>query len=480
MTISNHIYRKGTIRALGLPNRREESVRHGEYDKPRSYRYKTLMKVSFENSFYNGNDNQCTSFTVYPTIATHELIKKLGLLIRYNSSSFEVLYDEEKENLTQNLIKYLLRKTGHESHTGEFKYTWKRLSFILSLEKDTEFLNFTAIPTNINPSEKNLYYSNAVKNFDSQCNEEVDVILHRQPSGGLKTVSSQYGVDVSHKVEYISVYNLSFDTDNQEKPVLRIPRCIPYSLAQIKTFSNVSYDEMIAYCEEHGIDWKNKQYCSSTITPPDPDKPKHCFVCATTLFVDFSKLEEGHYTIVKEDASGQALGKAQTVLYTEEYPVPLIFLDLMFSQPAANCEGVYPVTELSGTPESPHGDIDTVDYSIQFNARKTFWQYYIVPKNGFDTYSNLSIRSLEDDGITFEGPVTEHLNNGSKAHVFTSNKKIDLLEQTTYRFELKGKHHLSERTKTLYKPLPGADSQQLFKIFIEGQKENASKTYVYI
>lgn len=123
-------------------------------------------------------------------------------------------------------------------------------------------------------------------------------------------------------------------------------------------------------------------------------------------------------------------------------------------------------------------------FNINFEARATQWQYYVINKNAVPL-SNPAISGKES--ITFEGPEQVTLPTGEKALLFTSNTtNILLSEKPKYKFDLinknasSGTNQKSSGGKVLIKGLPVPDVSRIGIIENNEQNQVTSPMYIYL
>ncbi len=118
-----------------------------------------------------------------------------------------------------------------------------------------------------------------------------------------------------------------------------------------------------------------------------------------------------------------------------------------------------------------------VPYSIQFDARATQWQYYIISRNA-KAENNLEIKGKTD--MTFSNPQEVTIASGEKALLFTSTSPIILQEKPSYKFDLvsTGSTNTKLSNKVIYKGLPNPDPRNVATI--QNINQLASPMYVYI
>ncbi|GGB79254.1 hypothetical protein GCM10007424_19270 [Flavobacterium suaedae] len=122
-------------------------------------------------------------------------------------------------------------------------------------------------------------------------------------------------------------------------------------------------------------------------------------------------------------------------------------------------------------------------YIIQFEAKKTQWQYYIINRSKVEC-NNLAITGKEN--ITFQGPDTITTAGGEQAILFTSGDVlIPLKEKPEYSLSLisqpeQTNSKIKSSNKIIYKGLPTPTPDNIG--FAKGNKLDsiASPMYVYI
>ena len=395
---------------------------HHRPEKARKFSYRRLFQVRFEHSYYNNNDFRCPDFEVRPTVATRQLLTSLGLLFKDEGIGFSVLYNRLRSEL---LLDYLRRQfqrpPSPDGDAGEG--VWTRLSFVLCL-RNTYFVNFTDVPIDLSSSEANLYFTNR------WAEETSPDVVALNPDGSppgeelLRPVPTSLAVAIGPETEEILVRSISGET------VMCVPRCFPESQLNRLAVGSVR--------------------CSDRQTMTSPD----CF--DDQLYLDFSELPEDKYRIewVPEPMS-LLPGFSEPVLYTQSYPIPLGFVNVLFTRPRPDVEGgVYPVRDLFASPGSL-STIETVYYTLSFRRRSTFWNYFIVPRPESKRYPDINITSL-DSPETFGDYETVRLANGAFAYKFSSRSPIALEQRPEQRFQL-----LSGDDQLLMRRLPAPSVERV-------------------
>ena len=398
----------------------------------RKFFYETLMKVSVLHTYYNASDFLCPDFTFQPIPASAALMEKLGLLFRPEKTGFSVLYDKERED---SLLKFLRRQIDKR---GE---VWTRLSFQMILNNDY-FVNFTHVPVATDPASRNFYFSN-----QNAHTSKWGMLLNpgAHVSGGqlLPVVPGQLAVPASldgHTIDEIQVYDISGEE------VLCVPRCVTEEAAKTKPPSDFT-------CKDKGT-----------------------YRCTDTIQINFAALREDRYEIAFVDQKGVELGERQDVLWTAFYPMPLCFIDLLFTSPTGEDPEKYPVRDLFRPRDSK---VVGATYTLRFERRSTLWNYYIVPpRPGWIT--DLKMRILPPIKARFAGPSRVVLPDGREAFKFSGSTSIPLQQQPACNFQLLGRHKHWPHEKVLVDRLPAASYRQILPKREGGRTRNYSDIYVYV
>lgn len=117
---------------------------------------------------------------------------------------------------------------------------------------------------------------------------------------------------------------------------------------------------------------------------------------------------------------------------------------------------------------------DSVIYEINFKARETQWQYYIINK-GSIPLNNPAITKKGD--IQFEGPEEVTIETGEKALLFSSNNRsFSLSEKPKYKFDLVDINNESSTLIIKNLPMPAVFNMKIIK----NSKGNQAVSSVYI
>lgn len=410
----------------------------------RKYYYRRLMQVSVFNSYYNTSGERCADFQVQPTPTSRNLMASLGLLFKDEGTGFSVLYDTKdtdvnpdtgrRENRLVSYLRLVMERStmsppADSSPRPPLPQVWTRLSFVLSLN-NPYFINQTDVPIDLNPAEKNLYYTNQRVRDSSPPGEPV-----LEPEI-LPTASTQVSVRMEEDDFGVDLLAISGET------VTCIPRCVPVDLVK-KTGNPAAIT-----CKEV------KDY-----SPPEKE------VCRTDAYLDLSRFPEDPYTVRMVPSTSLPPPREHRILYTTSDPLPLCFVNLLLTRPTEDYpEGVYPVKNLYDEGSPPRAaKIVPVHYQLRFKERSTLWCYYIVPQPQSRKLEGLQINqyvpnsraSSPPEGIEFYGPCCVKLANGQRAYRFVSVEPIPLRQRSPYHFRL------FDHQGVLVKRLPVAGPQQV-------------------
>jgi|GEM_PF-1476593 len=425
--------------------------RQGE-NAARKFYYERLSRVTVRHTYYDRSQGRRPSFTARPTPTTRELMHDLGLLFRQDEHGFSILYNLKTQ---QDLFAFLRRQWPEALNQPQppppcwqqrvENWTpgiWARLSFVLALS-DPYFLNFTQIPIDTNPGVANFFFSNQNAHETSTGAVLLTPPGRNRVTGAdlLEVVPSQLRVEFCPDAEQLWVSSISGEV------VACLPRCF-----ELEALTRVPVDD---------IDCRYAVACS-------PDPPEGVLQ-REQVYVNFAKLPEDKYLLEQVDAQCQPVTcltsedepgsrMPQEVLYTELYPMPLCFIDLLFTNPNGQQPGIYPVRNLWKTQETR---VEEVDYVLRFTRRETWWSYYIVPQPRWEPFENLRIES-RGHRVEFAGPCCVRLADGSRAYRFVSKEPLALEQHSRYRFQLFGRR-LSRNglEETLVERLPVASNRQV-------------------
>ena len=458
------------------------------------------MELRVTNSYYSSPNSKransafgrstkadvCEDFDINPTPASKQLMRKLGLLFRKTPSGIQILYDRAR---TESLIEYL-RQCGAQ-RTKQLKQWeakqdkegtnwkiqpspdpfWSRLSFTLALN-NPDFVNFTRIPINNGPCNANFYFTNqrahilsATPSIPTTAGEgELGQVLLNQDRF-VRAISS------GKKKNYMRVVPPSFAAP------------VPLSVNEVQVLDISGFPVTDAY----------RWHLNAM----------RMLIASDEIFLDFSGLPEDTYTICWT-------GNRQQVIYATPSPVPLAFIDLLFSNPsgedppgvpissslaqlpasgnvvaasrsaAADQQGVYPVRNLADS----KCRIEPVNYQLAFTSRKTTWIYLVIQQPS-DRFHKLEI--LPHGSFKNRGPIV--LERGVVAEGFESVNELPFQQFPKEKFKLVGQRKHDTEKIPIVDPLPVPTYQQIYPSPFPGPahsfsqevwKKEYSRNYVYV
>jgi hypothetical protein len=116
-------------------------------------------------------------------------------------------------------------------------------------------------------------------------------------------------------------------------------------------------------------------------------------------------------------------------------------------------------------------------FRINFNARSTQWQYFIVNKNAVV----LDAPAIAKSAFSFNAPEQVTIDSGEEAILFSSgNNLIPLSEIPKYKFDLINNTSGRSSPKVLFKGLPNPDVKKIGIVNVNGQKQFSSPMYIYL
>ncbi|HVG43233.1 MAG TPA: hypothetical protein VM890_00845, partial [Longimicrobium sp.] len=348
-----------------------------------------------------------------------------------------VLYDALRKD---QLISYLAaRRTDRGA--------WTRLSFLLSL-RNPYFVSISDLPIDTHATTRNFYLTNR----QAHRRGKKMVLLTpgtRVTAAELKPVTGgQLVQPVTPAVEAVQLLDLS------GAPVLTEPCCKPVPVL------------------------KNGEPVMKGGEPVTEMK------CTDRVFLDFSTLPEDLYTVQETYVDGRATNLGDW-LYTSLFPMPLCYVELLFSDPDGAPTGVYPVElpppgQTTGGTVAPGG----VDYTLRFTRRETWWSYYVMPQAPKGELHDLRIEHLPEPGsgadprVRFLGPCKVRLPGGRRAWRFLSACPLPLEQRSRLHLRLHGRTARMTRAGVLVDRLPVASPQQVLPIPAQVAYEQARESLV--
>ncbi len=384
-----------------------------------------LFSVTVTHNYYTLNHGLCSDFAIRPTPTTASLMLSLGLILRSEEAGFSIFIPQERQ---QDLVSYLRQNIQTEDPGSGY---WERLTFSMQLINPL-FVGITALPIDIKTSQGNLYACN----IQAHQNESSAV---RLPSGNFVGSESLYPL-VGNE------FTLTLPATTAKVTVLDIS--------------------------------------GATAAPAEGSPPITISQSGTKKYalLNLDGLPYDLYTITAWDANNQSLnesGYPRKVLYVAPQPDALVLVNILFTQPTPSAAGIYPIPSLFD-PDDDLSAWQAVTYQLPFNARSTYWQYFIVSQNSLGELSNLEIHGA---GSQFQQTtVPTPLPDGSMAMVFTTAKALPLRQKSPQHFQLKGLRrdvHGQENAIVIGR-LPVAASTPVWPAPDEQPISGLSEIFVYV
>ena len=388
------------------------------------HRYTRLFSVTIKHNYYTLEKGLCPDFSVVPTPTTATLMASLDLLLKDERTGFSVFYTSDS---LPKIVSYLRREEQEAGSTPGF---WSRLTFLLELG-NPEFIGITALPIDTKSSKANLYGCNMQAHL-----EDGAALL---PPGQYMDGHSLHPVVGSET------------TVNLPRTACRV------------TVADIS---------------------GATVIPQPGAKPVRIYRApngAKSARLDFSSLPYDLYTVVVT-----LRGRRKTEVRYPRLYVPsgdsMALLDMLFTQPTRESDGgIYPIPPLfDGAPPPDPRRCGNVAYRLPFDARATYWRYYVVSDVPGGSLSDLSIRGA---GARFEqDPTPVPLPDGSSAIKFTSDTMLPLRQKSPQRFQLRGlrRDPGGHENVIALSRLPVAPAAPVWPALHHPDTTGTSEMYVYV
>lgn len=340
--------------------------------------FERLFRVVVTHTYYTQDAGLCRDLRFTPDSASASLMASLGMLFKEEEAGFSVLI---QPRAIEGLVQYLRRQA--RSGLGPPEY-WTRLTFLMTMV-NPQFVGVTAVPISTKPTEVNFYANNMTAHGSG---DSVVLPPRRYMDGGtlVPVTGSQMTVPVTPGAAYVALADLSGAV------VHRFPITL-----------------------------------SDKATNP------------TRVTIDLGQCAYGYYTISLEGADEQAIDDRlypRQALYVPPRPVTMGALEILFTRPTPDSRGVYPLRRPSHgkqavTPENG------LTYRLPFDARSTYWQYYVVAQDAGGTLEDLDITGT---GTSFRRqPHPVRLPDGASAILFEAQDALPLRQKSPQRFRLTGR-----------------------------------------
>lgn len=349
----------------------------------------------------------------------------LGLILRSEEAGFSIYLPQERQ---QDLISYLRKNIQTEDPGSGY---WERLTFSMHLINPL-FVGITALPIDVKTTQCNSY----------ACN----IQAHQDASSEARLSSGDF-------VGSESLYPIV-----GEEFTLTLPA----------TTAKVTVRDISA----------------ATVVPPQGAPPIAISQSGTNKYalLNLSGLPYDLYTVTAWDSNSQPInesGYPRKVLYVAPQPDALVLADILFTQPTPSAAGVYPIPSLFDLKDDL-STWQTIAYQLPFNARSTYWKYFVVSQNSLGRLEDLEIQGA---GTKFQQErMPTPLPDGSSAIVFTAAEALPLRQKSPQHFQLKGQRrdvHGQENAIVIDR-LPVAANTPVWPAPDEQPISGLSEIFVYV
>lgn len=144
------------------------------------------------------------------------------------------------------------------------------------------------------------------------------------------------------------------------------------------------------------------------------------------------QLAYGRYTVVIDGAGGD---RTDYLYVPDKPPLSLCLIDLLLTWPGHDNDTETPDSRF---PVSASGDINPVAIDITFQARETYWHYYVVTRG--QAPGAAPDLNITGTSTTFTRS-RAHLPNGDLAVLFSATTPLAMRQRSPNRFTLSGQRH---------------------------------------
>ncbi|WP_448661446.1 hypothetical protein ACG3SL_12375 [Sphingomonas sp. CJ20] len=411
-------------------------------------RYRRLFQVEITHNFYTQNAGRCSDFHVMPTDATAKLMATLGLAMNNERAGFSVFFRPDRKAAIRT---YLEQEADREGTPRSF---WTRLTFLLVLENPA-FVGITALPIGMRQSDQNLY----------GCNQE-----------------AHYPISAPHGMTDYAILSADrFLSADALRPTVSdaVDLTVPWETKSIIvediSGATVLYWPTPEQAAQDAAQEAAKRADAAAENSPEP------LPSAKSVPLDFSGLPHDLYTILAfgpDDRVTPIL--TREVLYVPVRTDALVLLDMLLTQPTEDTiGGVYPVPSLFD-PANKNAEWGDVFYRLPFDARQTYWRYYVVSQIPGGSFSDLSIDG--PDATFQQQPNRVPLPDGSLATLFTTDTALPLRQKSPQRFALQGLRSDPRGGENMIRlaPLPVAPPAPVWPADADQPTYGTSEMFLYV
>lgn len=351
-----------------------------------------LYSVQLRHSYYR--NGLCPDFQFMPDAASAQLMAQLGMNFRNEQNGFAVYINVKKIPL---LYKYIARQVAQDARA------WCWLSFLM-VQVNPLFVGLTALPITATPANQAMWFCNTQAHARGEQTllppgKTVDASALYSLTGAQLVVDVPSGI--KPEVKYISGQTaLCTPSDTAPEPLV-----IPRFYAQPA----------------------KRMMMAMAAPPPAAITDRYRFDLGALPHDLYTLTIKGHQSIPGFPRSYAYVPPAQDVFG---------IIDLLLVKPARVKAGVYPVQG-----SDPADGIVNITYTLPFDARETFWRYYVAcQQQGESLTPETSIELVAAGparGLSFSKS-SAVLPSGAPATLFTASAALPLQQSSPITLRLAG------------------------------------------
>jgi hypothetical protein len=161
---------------------------------------------------------------------------------------------------------------------------------------------------------------------------------------------------------------------------------------------------------------------------------------------------------------------------------PMVMLDILLTNPTPDASGFFPLTSLFAA-SGPANFSSNSSYVLPFDARATYWEYYIVSRDPAAHLTDLRIEPLTRDDVKFRQVSNpKPLPDGAIPIVMRSTNKLPLRQLPPQRFRLTARRTgpAGQSNDIVVNPLPVAPGAPVWPGPKAQPRSGTSEMFVYV
>ena len=192
--------------------------------------------------------------------------------------------------------------------------------------------------------------------------------------------------------------------------------------------------------------------------------------------MDFSGTRKLIFDLQQTESNpfGKSLLQSSDLSYAEQLQKNMLASRRALSDTRHSSLGLFSILITPDELKALHQDSTQAynDYHVRFQARETYWKYYLV---GDANQPNAHIKDV-DGKVDFEDLGEEMLSNGSLARIFISKQALPLQARAKQKFQLLVKKN--GRTKVYVRRLAVASAKRINKQILNSSELFVSEIYI--